>query len=363
MPKKALICLLTLTVVVLLTACSSWPQRKLLYFPQPKNLPTQTLTLATEAGNVLVSMREREGEKALLYFGGNAEDVSLSLAPLAADFPDHALYLLHYRGYGGSAGTPSEAALHRDALALYELAHSRHGQIDLIGRSLGSGLAVRLASQKPVTRLALVTPYDSIENVARHHYPAWLVALLLRDPYDAWRDAPKVTAPTLILQAEHDTVVPNKNTQALYATFPQGVATLKTIPGRGHNDLSTHPQYRESLQRFFNAADETETRGIAYYFGFEIERATGIPEAQMEQYGCRYTLTRKDFLVSLTEDKTATYDQTRGRFNVRAKVMFPGEAPWFISYDGLGRQEARFFIADKQKFRASLTFVGCKKSQ
>ena len=123
-------------------------QRSMIYFPQPRTAPAGTplLTLAADGRQVLATMREHEGPRALIYFGGNAEDVSLNLPGMAAAFPDHALYLLHYPGYGGAPGRPSEAALVADALALFDQVAARHPRVSVLGRSLGSGVAIQVAS-------------------------------------------------------------------------------------------------------------------------------------------------------------------------------------------------------------------------
>ncbi|MCL1961401.1 MAG: hypothetical protein FWG56_06455, partial [Desulfovibrionaceae bacterium] len=78
-------------------------QRSFIYMPQPRALVpgAQVQLLKTGAGDVLVTTRAHAGDKALVYFGGNAEDVGPNLPRLAQAFPDHAIYLLHYRGYGG----------------------------------------------------------------------------------------------------------------------------------------------------------------------------------------------------------------------------------------------------------------------
>jgi len=68
-------------------------------------------------------MRPKDGPGALIYFGGNAEDVSLNMRSFSAGFPESAIYLLHYRGYGGSTGKPSEGALFADALTLFDEVH------------------------------------------------------------------------------------------------------------------------------------------------------------------------------------------------------------------------------------------------
>jgi hypothetical protein len=104
-------------------------QRSFIYFPRPAADPTGRLELKVGGKRILVAHRPHPGARALLYFGGNAEDVSLTRTELAALLPDTALYLLHYRGYGGSEGRPSEAALRADAQALYAHVARRHSEV------------------------------------------------------------------------------------------------------------------------------------------------------------------------------------------------------------------------------------------
>src|SRR6185295_19110655 len=122
-------------------------QRALIYFPQSGsgNDSATTVTLPTTTARILVSTRPKNGPRGLIYFGGNAEDLSLSMPSISAGFPDSAIYLLHYRGYGGSSGKPSQEALFADALMLFDLVHAKHSDVEVIGRSLGSGVAVYLA--------------------------------------------------------------------------------------------------------------------------------------------------------------------------------------------------------------------------
>lgn len=246
----------TAVFVVLLTAylglCALlfFFQRFLIYFPQPRTpmSGTETLQLETEAGPVLVTVLRRPGGLALIYFGGNAEDVSWSLPTLAAAFPQHSVYLLHYRGYGGSAGQPSEAALFADALALYEHVRQVQPQLTVVGRSLGSGVAVYLASQRPVARLVLVTPYESIQALAAQRFPWFPIRWLLQEKFESWRYAAQVSAPTLLLAAEQDEVIPMDSTRALLTHFPPGVARLEVVPGRDHNSISESEAYLPLLR-------------------------------------------------------------------------------------------------------------------
>jgi pimeloyl-ACP methyl ester carboxylesterase len=220
-------------------------QRQLIYFPQPRTPVggATTLGLPIEGGQVLVTVLPRDGPDALLYFGGNAEDVSHNLPGLAAALAGHAIYLMHYRGYGGSAGQPSEAALVADAVALFDKVHGEHARIAVVGRSLGSGVAVQLASQRPVARLVLVTPYDSLRELAGQQFPYFPVRWLLRDKFESWRYAQQLAVPTLVIAAEHDEVIPRQSTEALYGRFRTGVAAFKVLPGTGHNTISEHADY------------------------------------------------------------------------------------------------------------------------
>jgi uncharacterized protein len=225
-------------------------QRSLIYFPQPRSQSSgmHTMTLQTDDAQVLVTARELSGPDAVIYFGGNAEDVSYSLPTLTAAFPDHAIYLMHYRGYGGSSGSPSEAALFADALGLFDKVSAQHQNFVVVGRSLGSGVAVYLASLRPVARLILITPFHSIQALVAQQFPFFPVRWLLRDKFESWKYAEQVSVPTLIVAAERDEVIPRASTEALYKRFRPGITSLQVIPGTSHNTISEHPEYIRLMQ-------------------------------------------------------------------------------------------------------------------
>lgn len=224
-------------------------QRSMIYYPQPgaAESPDNTLTFPVQGATLHVSVRAHHGAKALIYFGGNAEDVSLSLPAFSAAFPDRALFLLHYRGYGGSSGKPSEEAIHRDALALFDRVHAEYSNIAVVGRSLGSGVAVCLASHRPLSSLILVTPFDSIQELAARQFPYFPIRWLLTDKFESWRYAPAIRVPTLLLVAANDEVVPRSSTEKLYGAFSHGVASLKIIPEAAHNTISNSALYLEEI--------------------------------------------------------------------------------------------------------------------
>lgn len=225
-------------------------QRSFIYFPpHSPSLPApKTSTLVVPGARVLVSERPRQGPKAVIYLGGNAEDVSASLPLLDSAFPDHALYLMHYRGYLGSSGKPTEPALVADALALFDRVHNEHSEVVLIGRSLGSGVAVQLAALRPVSRLVLVTPFDSLRELASQQFPYFPVRWLLSDKYESGSYAPRIKAPTLILAARQDDIIPARSTALLFSRFAQGVATMKVLEGAGHDSISESAAYIPALQ-------------------------------------------------------------------------------------------------------------------
>lgn len=224
-------------------------QRSMIYYPPSDTAQNRdnVLTLRVPGAELRVSIQARAGPKALIYFGGNAEDVSLGLPAFAAAFPDRSLFFLHYRGYGGSTGTPTEQAIYQDATALFDRVHTEYPDVAVVGRSLGSGVAVRLAGCRPVSSLVLVTPYSSIEDVAAQQFPFLPIAWLLQDKYESWRYAAAIRARTLLLAAADDRVIPHTSTQKLLAAFPPGVASLRIIPGVGHNDISASNDYLAAI--------------------------------------------------------------------------------------------------------------------
>jgi pimeloyl-ACP methyl ester carboxylesterase len=223
-------------------------QRSFIYMSRPETpAHAAAFTLDVPGARVRVSSLFHDGPKALMYFGGNAEDVAFTLPELAALFPDRATYLMHYRGYCGSSGRPTEAALRSDAHALFTMVHSRHPDVMVVGRSLGSSLAIQLAADEAVSRLVLITPFESILAIAQRTAPFLPMKLLLRDPYESWRYAPRVGCPTLLIAGSRDELVPMGDTENLLRAFRPGVATLRVMEGSDHNSVSDKAEFWEAL--------------------------------------------------------------------------------------------------------------------
>ncbi|MGY1889173.1 hypothetical protein DMX02_12940 [Pseudomonas jessenii] len=254
--SRTLMSLVALIVAVYLVLCAAlfFFQRSLIYFPQPNAFTSadSRMTLSMPDAQVSVVTRERVGARALIYFGGNAEDVSRNLPEFAEAFPDYAVYLLNYRGFGGSDGSASEAAIAEDALALFDQVYASHPQVAVVGRSLGSGVAIRLASQRPVQQLILVTPYNSLEEIAARQYPWVPVQWLLKDRFESGKYAAHIRVPTLLLAASDDEVIPRASTERLLENFPRGVAVLRVVPDSGHNSISDRAQYLQWMGDVLN---------------------------------------------------------------------------------------------------------------
>ncbi len=206
-------------------------------------------TEATLSGWVIPA-RDPANAPLVFYFGGNAEDVSVTSLEVSKQV-DGNLVLMNYRGYGASEGTPSETALFTDALLVYDTlvdTTSHNGNIVIIGRSLGSGVAVHLASRRRIDAIVLVTPYDSIRNVARRHFPWLPVSLLMRHPFDSIALVPDFDIPALFLVAEHDEIIPPAHAQLLADSWG-GSMRWVSIKGATHNSIGG-AEYWASIREF-----------------------------------------------------------------------------------------------------------------
>mgnify|MGYP003536780388 CR=1 FL=1 len=193
----------------------------------------------------------RDRPDPIIYFGGNAERIEANRMDFARMFPGRSVYLVAYRGYGASTGAPSEAALVPDALAVFDHVRTRHrGQrIAVIGRSLGSGVASQLAARRPVERLALVTPFDSMTGAAKAHYPIFPVDWLLEERYESAQALRAFREPTLILHGGRDAIVPEESTARLIGMLPAPPQVVRSDDA-DHNDIGARIEFAESVIAF-----------------------------------------------------------------------------------------------------------------
>ena len=188
----------------------------------------------------------------VIYFGGNAEEVSWMIEA-TQDAPGVAWLLVNYRGYGASEGSPSERALVADALTFYDHAAKLPGvdtkRIYAFGRSLGSGVAVALAAERPLAGVILATPFDSLTAVAKRYYWYLPVDWMLKHRFDSVALAPNLKQPLLCLIAERDEVIPPVHGERLYAAWG-GPKRKVLLQDAGHNSTDAHPMFWPSIREF-----------------------------------------------------------------------------------------------------------------
>lgn len=256
--RKMILTLLALVVVAYAGICA-WmytQQRELMYFPQATKADAKDTDFGIARNGVMLNgwLVNIGQPGAVIYFGGNAERIENMRGDFAKWFPHSSVYLVPYRGYGASEGTPSEEALFSDALAVFDQVMARQpgAPITVIGRSLGSGVASYVASQRPVARLALIAPFDSMASVAQSHYPWLPLRWLMKDRYDSTRYLSKYTGPVLVIRAGKDEVIPSANTDRLIAAMPIPPQVVD-LPKATHNSIDQDPAFGEALTEFVAA--------------------------------------------------------------------------------------------------------------
>src|SRR3712207_937512 len=214
----------------------------------------QRLEARTPDGEALVGVRipattgARDARApTLLGLGGNAWNAEAMALYLHGLFPEREVTAFHYRGYAPSSGRPSAEALLFDSVLIFDQLQQAHaGERSIaIGFSVGSGVAAYLARHRPIAGLILVTPFDSLEALARDLYWWAPVGLLLRHrmpTIDFVRGSP---VPTALVVAERDTIVPARRSMALHQAV--GNLVFEASIDAGHNDLYGRPTFAAAM--------------------------------------------------------------------------------------------------------------------
>ncbi|MDQ0465069.1 fermentation-respiration switch protein FrsA (DUF1100 family) [Caulobacter ginsengisoli] len=260
---------MALTMYLALVAVMYVDQRKYLYQPDPTFIappadgpPIQVIHLTAADGTRLVAWYlPPEGDKpVLLFFNGNGQGLAHQkwrwkrFAEAGVGF-----FAVGYRGYAGSEGHPSEHGLIEDSNAAYDWVAARYpaGKIVIQGYSLGSGLAVRLAAQRPARALILEAPYTSTTDVAAIRFPWLPVRLLMKDRFQSTDWIGKVHIPVLIVHGTRDSVIPFRFGQQLYAMASQP-KRFEAMRGSDHSTLVRDGLYRH-VWAFLSVADPEKT--------------------------------------------------------------------------------------------------------
>jgi uncharacterized protein len=239
-------------VYIGLAATVYFAQRSLMYFPERVHttpafagLPeAEEVPLTASDGVRIIAwhVAPDQGKPVILYFHGNGGALKYRVERFHKLIADGVgLVALEYRGYGGNDGNPSETGLIADAQAAYDFAaaHYPTGRIVVWGESIGSGVAVALAAEKPVGRVILEAPFTSAAAVAAIHYWYLPVRLLMKDQFRTDERIVKVTAPLLILHGVHDQTVPYAMGVHLFDIANQPKHIVRFLDG-GHEDLDAN---------------------------------------------------------------------------------------------------------------------------
>ena len=228
-------------------------QRQLMYFPtrervQPQDvglMDVEEIALRNQSGELLLSWfgKARAGKPTILFFHGNGGAVNHRAHRFRGLMGDgFGLFMLGYPGYGGSEGRPSEHGFHEGASLAYEYlrgAGLEPRDIIIYGESIGSGVAVQLASTVGARGLVLEAPMSSAADVAREHYPWLLAGLLMKDAYRSIDHIDSIAMPMLVIHGENDRIIPIELGEKLFEAAPDP-KTFVGLPGAGHNDLYLH---------------------------------------------------------------------------------------------------------------------------
>lgn len=228
-------------------------QRRLIYFPfgavpDPESVGLtriETVSIRTSDDLTLGGWLVGAADKApftVIVFNGNAGNrgyrAGLATALARRGF---AVLLFDYRGYGGNPGTPSEEGLARDARAARDYLRSRPDvdpdRIVYFGESLGTAVATTLAVEFPPSALILRSPFTSLEDVGRHHYPFLPVRWLLQDRFATVDRIRRLAAPLLVIAGDRDRIVPTALSRRLYESANEPKA-LRIVRGADHNDAA-----------------------------------------------------------------------------------------------------------------------------
>ncbi len=188
---------------------------------------------------------DNSSKKLIIYFGGNADDAT-DFLEIIKDMKGFDAVAFNYRGNGLSKGSPSEKTLYEDALKIYD-SFAKDKDVYIVGRSLGSGVATYLASKKEVKKLFLITPYDSIENIAKEKYPIFPISLLLKYKFNSKNFIEKVKAPIVIFMVKGDKTVSNKRTKNLIKHIKSNY-TLKIFEHTTHADILSNKNFIQEIR-------------------------------------------------------------------------------------------------------------------
>lgn len=257
------------TLYVSICALLYFNQDDLLFHPQP-NTPKEvteilnkypefdTLSFVMKDGNRTCGYISKDTVKEklplVLYFGGNAEEVS-HLSEYKSYFPNIVMALINYRSFGLSQGVISEKTMFSDALEVYDKLITNPevdaNKVIVIGRSIGTGVATYLSSQRKTKATILITPYENMIDVAFEKYPFVPISLLIKHRFESDKYAPTISSPMLALISANDQVIPKHHAYKLKEAWKGKTEALEVI--EDHNSIMDNEEVWKKIEVFVKA--------------------------------------------------------------------------------------------------------------
>jgi len=241
-------------------------QDDLLFHPQPNTLQEvaeilkatpdfDTLSFVMNDGNRTCGYISKdtiqEKLQLVIYFGGNAEEVS-HLSDYKKYFPNTMMVLMNYRSFGLSQGVISEKTMFSDALEAYDKLKNNpevdSTRIIIIGRSIGTGVATYVSSQRKTNATVLITPYENMIDVAFEKYPFVPISLLIKHRFESDKYAPTISSPMLALISANDQVIPKHHAYKLKEAWKGNTETLEV--NEDHNSIMHNEEVWKKIEVF-----------------------------------------------------------------------------------------------------------------
>jgi hypothetical protein len=201
-------------------------------------------------GNIhTLKFKAKDSKGLVFYLHGNAGSLR-DWGWVYADFVKNGydVFLIDYRSYGKSKGKLSESNMNSDVAFLYEEMKKEYPEKNIVvyGRSIGTGMASKLASSTNPKAVILESPYYSIKDVAKKIAPIFPLEILLKYKFKSFKYLERATSPIYILHGTNDNVIPFQSGEKLYELYKDKIILYK-VDGGQHNDLSQYPEYTKML--------------------------------------------------------------------------------------------------------------------
>ncbi|WP_187647176.1 alpha/beta hydrolase [Nitrosophilus labii] len=215
-------------------------------FLDVENLENITFTTSDSVSLEGAFVNNAEYNPLVIYFGGNSNN-ALYFLNLVKEFNDYNFLVFNYRGFANSKGKPSQETLFLDALEIYDN-FAKEKDVYLVGRSLGSSVATYLGSKRDIKGLVLITPFDSILEIAKKKHKYLPISSILKHRFETIEYIKKVHVPVALIEVENEEVIPKENIHNLKKEI-KNLQFKEVLKGTTHMAVFMHPDFKPILKK------------------------------------------------------------------------------------------------------------------